>query len=189
MAATANGLCRCRGYGISSGGSFDLRPTRNPRAGPRDQRRLSIRKAFTNRRSTTPCGARATADATAQFDQVGQQTGPRGQPFPQPGSKALEEVSDPKPSRQDQRADCSSNRTGDAENGWPVGLINHCRGRSTARCCVPVNIPLRCLPVHIPIGPPGRPGVWAIRVFPAPTGRQPAQRASPSPSQGRRPWR
>jgi hypothetical protein len=93
-------------------------------------------------------------------------SGPQGQPFPQPGSKALE-VGRSHTIRQAQRADRSTNRTGDAENAWPVGpktvlmpgrfpapwagagrrrgplgLSIDVAGCSTARCCGPVHIPL-----------------------------------------------
>ena len=56
-----------------------------------------------------------------------------------------------------------------------MGLSIVVAGRSTARCCVPV-LPTGPSPVALPtgphpVGPPARPGVWAIRVCPAPTGR------------------
>jgi hypothetical protein len=157
----------------------------------------------------------------------GPPTGPKGQPFPQPGPKALEGI--PTTSRQAQRADRSAIRGLKRRMVGPLGRqtwfwgrfmaqladptryparwagLGECparwackslsRGappavvafRSTSRCCRPVRPPLRCRPVHIPIGPLGR--VSAVRACPAPTGRRPAQRASHSPSQGRRPWR
>jgi hypothetical protein len=118
----------------------------------------------------------------------------------------------PTTSRQAQRVDRSSNRAGDVWDCWPggpttvvlgtfpspmgwaggmagpLGLSMVVARRSTGRWCVRVHIPLRCDPVHIPVGrPPGR--VCAVRSCPLPTGRRPAQRARHSPSQGRRPWR
>jgi hypothetical protein len=157
----------------------------------------------------------------------GPPTGPKGQPFPQPGPKALEGDPHNIPSGPTGRPFRDSGV--EKANGWPVGPTNVVlgaihgpiggshplpspmgwaggmpgplglqivvAGRSTGRCCVPVHIPVLPTgpsPVALPTGPhpdrPARPGVCGS-CLPGPNGPRPAQRASHSPSQGRRHWR